>query len=138
MNLSLPLLRKHLPASAPASTRLQVCPPRPLSWQQPWPVRLLRWLHIPVAAWPRLDRRTAAARSDFFDALADLAGADAALLAKRLERTRSLRELWHLRAVLYNLVATQHNQAEAEARLARMNRHFPTRSPRSGFAPLDH
>jgi len=29
-----------------------------------------------------------------------------------------------------------HSQHEAERRLARLNRHFPTRSPRSGFAPL--
>ncbi len=34
------------------------------------------------------------------------------------------------------LVAVEHSQAEAEARVASLNRHFPTRSPRSGFMPL--
>lgn len=124
-------------ASGPASTRLQVCPPRPRTLRQPWPLRLLQRLHLPVPALVLMDKRTASARSDFYDALADITGADAQLLTRRLERTRSLRELWHLRAVLYNLVATQRDQAEAERRLLVLNRHFPTRSPRSGFAPLD-
>ena len=46
------------------------------------------------------------------------------------------RELWHLRADVYRLVAVHHNQAEAEARLNRLNRHFPTRAPRSALAPI--
>lgn len=129
---------QRAPATGPASTRLQVCPPRPRALQQPWHLRLLRRLHLPIPALRPMDRRTANARDDFFDALADITGPEAQLLTRRLERTRSLRELWHLRAVVYNLVATQHNQAQAEQRLALLNRHFPTRSPRSGFAPLDH
>ena len=44
---------------------------------------------------------------------------------------RSLRELWHLRAEVYNAVAIQFNQYEAEQRLSRLNRHFPTRAPRA-------
>jgi hypothetical protein len=49
---------------------------------------------------------------------------------------RSLRELWHLRAEVYNAVAVQTSQLDAETRLARLNKHFPTRAPRSGFAAL--
>ena len=38
---------------------------------------------------------------------------------------------------VFKLVALHFSQAEAQCRLDRLNRHFPTRSPRSGFAPLD-
>jgi len=37
---------------------------------------------------------------------------------------------------VYRLVAIAHSQSEAEARLALLARHFPTRSPRSQLAPL--
>ena len=61
---------------------------------------------------------------------------DAGDLVHRVEQARSLREFWHLRADVFHLVALQHSQAEAEHRMADLNRHFPTRSPRSAFAPL--
>jgi hypothetical protein len=53
-----------------------------------------------------------------------------------VDSARSLRELWHLRSEVYRLVALQTSQSEAERRLADLNHHFPTRAPRSGFAPL--
>jgi hypothetical protein len=31
----------------------------------------------------------------------------------------------------------QHSEAEAASRLVRLNRHFPTRAPGSGFMPLN-
>jgi hypothetical protein len=30
-----------------------------------------------------------------------------------------------------------HSQHQAELRLGQLNRHFPTRAPRSGFVPLE-
>ena len=49
----------------------------------------------------------------------------------------SLRELWHLRAEVFSLVSLQHSQHAADTRLAQLNRHFPSRSPRSGFGALE-
>lgn len=89
----------------------------------------------PLDAAPPLDSLPAV-RDEFADCLDDTWGDDACDLSTRIDRAHSLRDLWHLRADVYNVVARQHSQTEAEQRLARLNRHFPTRSPRSGFAPL--
>jgi hypothetical protein len=71
-------------------------------------------------------------KQEFHASLSGLATPEAATLADRMERARSLRELWHLRSVLYNLLATSFSQVEAERRIAQLNRHFPTRAPRAG------
>ena len=47
--------------------------------------------------------------------------------------SHSLRELWHLRAGVYNTVGRQHSEAEAERRIERLNQHFPTRAARPGL-----
>lgn len=129
----------RLPLSAaPSSLRPDVRPPSlchaPESrWQ-----RLLFWLLAPAPqdASPPLSRLPAV-RADFHAAVADLTVVpDAGDLVHRIEHCHSLRGLWHLRAEVYRLVALQHSQAEADARLAMLNRHFPTRAPRSGFMPL--
>ncbi len=75
-------------------------------------------------------------RDDFIGCLADVPDELAATLRLRIESTRSLRELWHLRPEMYNTLGRAHSEAEADARLATLNRHFPTRAPRSGFVPL--
>jgi hypothetical protein len=75
-------------------------------------------------------------RGEFADALRDIDGDEADALTLRIRLARSLRELWHLRPEVFGLVARQHSQHEAQARLDRLNRHFPTRSPRSGFGAL--
>ena len=54
----------------------------------------------------------------------------------RVQEARSLRELWHVRADLYRVIAVAHSQREAEERLLLLNRHFPTRAPRSQFGTL--
>jgi hypothetical protein len=121
----------------PSSLRFEVRPP---SLRQA-PVSLLSriwfWLAAPApqdSAPP--SNRLPAVRDDFLAALFDVHSAAAGELLQRIRLARSLRELWHLRADVYRLVAVQHSQGEAEARLAGLNRHFPTRAPRSGFAPL--
>ena len=136
--LSLPRGSRTAPPAAPSSLRLEVCPP---SLRQvpdaPWQ-RLLSWLLAPApqdVAAP--SSRLHAVRRDFHASIADITVVpDAGTLVRRVELAQTLRELWHLRAEVYRLVAVQHSQAEAEARLATLNHHFPTRSPRSGFAPL--
>ena len=45
--------------------------------------------------------------------------------------------MWHLRSSVYGEVALALNQSEAGRRLARLNRHFPVRTPRSPLMPLN-
>lgn len=99
--------------------------------------RVLFWLlaPAPMDAAPPLDRLPAV-RAEFSRCLDDAFGDEACALADRIDRARSLRELWHLRPAIYNYVARHQSQAEAEERLAGLNHHFPTRSPRSGFVPM--
>ncbi len=122
---------------APSSLRVEVCPPSlrqaPASaWH-----RLMFWLlaPAPLDAAPSLSRLPAV-QADFGACLADVPTADAQALGERIRLSRTLRELWHLRTEVYRVVAVHHSQREAESRLLPLNRHFPTRAPRSAFAPL--
>lgn len=117
--------------------RAEVCPPSlrqaPRStWQRLW-----FWLLAPgpLQSSPGLNRLPPV-RDDFLVCLADVGGDSAEALRMRVKQARTLRELWHLRADCFNTVAVCHSQHEAERRLAELNRHFPTRAPRSGFVPL--
>lgn len=122
---------------SPAGLRLQACPPSLREAPESWLRRVWLWLAAPAPQDPEPPfGRLGGVRDDFLGALADVERDAAIPLRRRIELSRSLRELWHLRAEVYRLVAVQHSQAEAEARLADLNRHFPTRAPRSGFAPL--
>jgi hypothetical protein len=76
-------------------------------------------------------------RDEFLHMLDGVRSDDAALVQARIRFARTQRDLWHLRPELFRLVALQFSQAEAQSRLDLLNRHFPTRSPRSGFAPLE-
>lgn len=137
LGLLSPRLGRRHGFAASSRLRLEVRPPslrhQPSSrWQ-----RVLFWLMAPAPldAAPPLERLPAV-RADFAACLDDTTGDTACALADRIDRARSLRELWHLRADVFDVVARQHSQAEAEARIARLSCHFPTRSPRSGFMPL--
>jgi hypothetical protein len=115
----------------------EVCPPSlRQAPRSPWH-RLWFWLLAPgpLQSSPALNKLPPV-RQDFIDILADLPTEVRDELHQRIGQTRTLRELWHLRADLYNAVALHHSQHEAGQRLARLNRHFPTRAPRSGFVPL--
>jgi len=129
------------PRSRPA--RVAVCPPD-RDGNPPWLARLRDWLG---SAWQRdasagapastrPARALDAARQEFIDAIESFDAPVAEALLDRIHYARSLRELWHLRAEVFRLVSLHHSQAEADVRLNALNRHFPTRSPRSGFAPL--
>ena len=106
-------------------------------------MRVRGWL---VAGWPGSEPQAvlraqrsqvlSAAREDFFAAVADLTLPAASALLDRIEFAKSMRELWHLRAEVFALVSLERDQLEADRRLATLNRHFPTRSPRSGFGGL--
>lgn len=124
--------------AAPAS-RLQVCPPE--AWP-PAPGLVQRlWRRVGAGCGLRaLTRRQidtlTEARQDYMDAIDDLYTHAADELRLRIGRARSLRELWHLRAPLFVLLARALGEAQAEQRLARLTRFFPTRSARSGFGAL--
>ncbi len=123
--------------SQPSAMRQPVSPPSLCHVpDSPWQ-RLMFWLLAPAPrdAAPPL-ARLPQVRAEFLDCLSDVHGAEANALARRVDLARSLRELWHLRAEVYRLVAIQHDQRQAETRLQRLNRHFPSRAPRSAFAPL--
>jgi hypothetical protein len=117
--------------------RAEVCPPSLRQAPRSAWNRLWFWLMAPgpLQASPSLNRLPPV-RQDFLDSLCGIEGEPASVLSSRIGQARSLRDLWHLRAELYNVVAVSHSQLEAERRLARLNRHFPTRAPRSGFVPL--
>ena len=117
--------------------RVEVCPPSlriapPSLWQRLW----FWWMApAPEQAAPPLNRLPGV-RNEFLALLADIHGEDADALRLRISQCRSLRELWHARAETFRLVGVAHSQAEADHRLTLLNRHFPTRAPRSQFAPL--
>ena len=117
--------------------RAEVCPPSLRQAPRSAWNRLWFWLLAPgpLQASPGLNRLPPV-RQDFLDSLDDIRSEAASTLCMRIGQARTLRELWHLRAELYSVVALSHSQHEAERRLARLNRHFPTRAPRSGFVPL--
>lgn len=98
--------------------------------------RFVFWLTAPAAldAAPPLSQLPVA-RQEFVDSLLDLQGADVQQLAERIQQARTLRELWHLRAELYRVVALHRSQSEAERRLSGLNSHFPKRG-RSRLMPL--
>jgi hypothetical protein len=134
------------PAAATPAGRVEVCPPEPQ--RGPWWTELGRWLAgtweltRPAAggedAEPPVRGMTALepARAEFIATLWDIDSKACRELQSRIHRAHSLRELWHLRTEMFSLIAHRHDQAEAEQRLAWLNRYFPTRSPRSGFGAL--
>jgi hypothetical protein len=123
--------------TAPSAFRVEVRPPSlrhvPSSaWQ-----RALFWLMAPAPqdAAPPLNRLPLV-RTEFLGTLADVDSEGAAALRWRIHNAHSLRELWHLRADVFSVVGVAHSEALAEERVTLLNRHFPTRAPRSQFAPI--
>jgi len=137
-------LVQRRPPSAPPSTilasRVEVRPPQGWPSSVGWRGALMRWWqrqasHLPEAARPL--NRLALVKDEFLAAVTDLQNSQAQLVAERIARARSLRELWHLRSSIYNLVSLALNQHEAERRLAHLNRHFPMRAARAHAEAAD-
>ena len=74
---------------------------------------------------PRRITPLIAVRNEFLSSLQDLPSDTCIGLEGRIRASRSLRELWHLRAELFKLVAVHRDQRSAQERLALLNRHFP-------------
>jgi hypothetical protein len=141
---------RHRASRQSAPRRTEIIPPALLQGAGAlvpgWRVGLREWLSTgwhapsrdPACAAPHAgSKRLQSIRDEFLDALHDVRTQQAGMLQERIRIARSLRELWHLRPEVFGLVALRYSQAEAQLRLDRLNRHFPTRAPRSGFAPLD-
>ncbi len=132
------LRQRESAASGMASglhSRTEVTPPSLRQAPSSLPRRLWFWLlaPAPLQAAPPLNRLPPV-RQAFLHVLLDLPCGPSQSLAQRISHAHSLRELWHLRAEVYHLVAVHHSQSEAEGRLQALNRHFPTRTPRGSLA----
>ena len=133
----LPLWRPRSTLNTPSAFRVEVRPPSLRHAPATLGQRLLFWLMAPAPqeAAPPINRLPAV-KQDFMACLDDVDLPQADDLRAAIEGARSLRELWHLRAEIYRIVGVARSQAEAEQRVMLLNHHFPTRAPRSQFAPL--
>jgi hypothetical protein len=116
------------PAFQP-STRRDVCPPALLP--QPADTAVRRWLRrlgapAVLAADPL--QQVLDVREEFARALDGIGSQHAQFLQHRIRHQRSLRELWHLRAEMFVLIARALTEHEAERRMAPLARHFSART----------
>ena len=139
-------LRSRSRASRPVAMPARPGPARPVESPPPqaavpraWSTRLGDWLGASGWRVSRVDGASsfgqrgrldalAAARLEFAEALYDVHTGAAGVALDRIAVTRSLHELWHLRGEVFDLVSLRHDQAEAERRLAELDRHFAKRS----------
>ena len=95
---------------------------------------LPKWFAFPPSGYTTRGGIGCVERSERIEQLAIVETTDnGALLRSRIEMSRSLRELWHLRADVFEIVAENRGEGEAKARVAALNHHFPegpARSPR--------
>jgi hypothetical protein len=108
------------------STRRDVCPPALLAQEEGTTVlrRWLRRLGAPGAAARDPLQRVLAVCEEFAHALDGIDNQHAHFLQHRIRHQRSLRELWHLRAEMFVLIAQARTEHEAEQRMAPLARHF--------------
>ena len=131
----LQLLRKPAP---PTTIRIDVCPPDVCPRRDGLWRAARRWLaRADAGTAPGLRTPLERARAEFVGATAGLSSLASEDLVRRAQHARSLRELWHLRSELYTLIACGASQHEADARLARVNQHFPTRAQRSVISAVE-
>jgi hypothetical protein len=128
-----PLWRPRSTLNTPSAFRVEVRPPSLRHAPATLGQRLLFWLMAPAPqeAAPPINRLPGV-KQDFLACLDDVPLPRVDGLRSAIACARSLRELWHLRAEVYNTVGRAHSEFEAERRLDRLNRHFPTRAPRAG------
>lgn len=97
-----------------------------------WAQRLWRWLwdmeDSPRALAPVSGLRSI--QSEFIASLWDLQSLRANHVRDQIGAARSLRELWHLRADVFKVIAVHRGQMEAQLRLDALDNHFPVRASR--------
>lgn len=118
--------------SAPSAFRVEVRPPSLRNAPDSLWQRLMFWLLAPAPqeAAPPLNRLPLV-RAEFLATLQDLDSHDVQSLRSRIEEARSLRDLWHLRNQMFSTLGVALTQCQAEERVIKLNRHFPTRAPRT-------
>ncbi len=117
-----------------ASRRTEVTPPALFTQARPqwhhWAVSFWHWLwdmdEEAKSETPATGLRSV--KSEFNSALWDLQSLRANQVRDNIEAARSLRELWHLRAEVFKVVALHRGQIEAQLRLDALDAHFPVRS----------
>lgn len=122
--------------SGSAARRSSVTPPSQFAPAQPlwqlWAKGFWNWLwdndESPRPLAPAAGLR--AIKTEFVAALWDLQSLRANQVRDQIETTRSLRELWHLRADVFKLISTHRGQIEAQLRLDALDSHFPVRASR--------
>ena len=94
------------------------------------------WLLAPAPqdAAPPLNRLPLV-RAEFLATLADVDTGEVDALRDRITSANSLRDLWHLRSEVFSTLGVALSQRQAEERLSKLNRHFPTRAPRTQYSP---
>jgi len=104
---------------------------------------ILRWMPGDADPWaaasPPPHQRSSnmpAARAEFEACLRGLDSERIADLQRSIRRSRSLRDLWHLRTWLYTEVARSFSQGEAEQRLQQLKPFFQNQASLGGDAPV--
>jgi hypothetical protein len=121
--------------------RTQVEPPSLFSRSRPlwkaWATDFWCWLwdmeEAPRTPAPATGLRKV--KAEFNTAMWDLQSLRANHVRGLVEQARSLRELWHLRADVFRVIAVHRGQIEAQLRLDALNSHFPVRSSARGDEP---
>lgn len=138
------------PLPLESAGRVEVPPPQARQRAAPWRRRFAAWLHSGMSdgsvstafgVWspppPRQATALSEARAAFRDALEDLATPEIGITLEHVRCARSLHELWHLRAEVFNLIACLRSQREADLRLAVVDLHFSSRTRRQARSARD-
>lgn len=116
------------------SRRVEVAPPSLFSRSQPvwktWLKGFWSWLWELDEAQPQPAQMGGLlmVKTEFCSALWDLQSMRANQVRDMIDRARSLRELWHLRADVFRVISVHRGQVEAQQRLDGLDSHFPVRS----------
>lgn len=130
----LPAVQAEFLPSGTGSRRAEVAPPSLFSRSRPawraWIQSFWCWLWD-MDELPRPPASTTGLRkvkSEFNSAMWDLQSMRANQVRALVDQARSLRELWHLRADVFRVIAVHRGQIEAQLRLDALDSHFPVRS----------
>jgi hypothetical protein len=125
-----------------SSFRKEVRPPSLFARSQPmwrrWVMSAWHWLwdDEDLEDHPRVLQSLNQVKTEFLATVWDLQSYNAAQVRENVTQARSLRELWHLRADVFRIIAIHRGQAEANKRLDALNRHFPVKvSPAAAATP---
>jgi hypothetical protein len=116
-----------------STLRKEVRPPTLFARSQPkwrnWMATAWHWLwdDEDLADHPRVLQGLCQVKTEFMAVVWDLQSYSASHVRESITQARSLRELWHLRADVFRIIAVHRGQVEACRRLESLNRHFPVR-----------